>query len=179
MSSGTAHYDNVAAAIVGGFVIVSGSRGFVGMTPPEELSLCLATPRVSLPPRKTEFARSLVPRYLSLDEVGDTVVSATMMIHGFAMGDLDEIGRAMQGGFVDSRRAAMIPGFDGVRESALKAGAFGACISGAGPTVLAAATRGKARKVLHAMIQGFQSAGVQSDGFVTGPGGGCRIVEQI
>jgi len=178
MASGTAHYDNVAAAIAGGFVVVSGSQGFIAMNAPARLTLCLATPRIPLPSRKTEYARSLVPKSLTVEEVADTVTSATMMIHGFSTGSLDEIGRAMQGGFVDPRRAAMIPGFGEVRDSALDAGAFGACISGAGPTVLAATTSRRARGVLAAMIRGFRRAGVRSQGFVTRPGKGCRVIEQ-
>ena len=179
LSSGTAHYDNVAAAIVGGFVIVAGSEGFVGMKAPRRLALCLATPRVRLPPRKTEFARSLLPKHLPLAEVVDAVTSASMMVRGFSTGNLQDIGEAMLGGFVDHKRAVMIPGFEGVRKSAVRAGAFGACISGAGPTVLAAATKGKARAVLRAMLRGFQEAGVQSQGFVTGVGDGCRVIERV
>ena len=178
IASGTAHYDNVAAAIAGGFVIVAGKEGFVGMEAPPRLALCLATPEVHLPSRKTEFARSLVPDRLSLDEVVGAVTSASLMVRGFSNGDLEEIGRAMQGGFVDPKRAVMIPGFEKVRESAVRAGAFGACISGAGPTVLAATTRNKAEGVLKAMLRGFREAGVQSKGFVAGVGKGCEIIEQ-
>lgn len=178
ISSGTAHYDNVAAAIVGGFVTVSGNRGLIRVSVPSGMALCLTTPEVSLPRRKTEYARTLVPKRLPLEEVVETVSSATMMIHGFSTGNLVEIGRSMQGGFVDARRAAMIPGFYEVRESAVKAGAFGACISGAGPTLLAATTGKRAKEVLRAMIHGFRSVGIQSHGFVTAPGGGCRIIEE-
>lgn len=178
ISSGTAHYDNVAAAIVGGFVIVAGSEGFVGMKAPPRLALCLGTPEVALPSRKTEFARSLVPNLLSLDEVVGAVTSASMMVRGFSAGNLEDIGKAMQGGFVDPRRAIMIPGFEKVRESAISAGAFGACISGAGPTVLAATTRSKANGVLKAMLREFREAGVRSKGFVTCVGEGCRVIEQ-
>ena len=177
ISSGTAHYDNVAAAIVGGFVIVAGSEGFVGMKAPPRLALSLVTPEVSLPSRKTEFARSLVPDRLPIDEVVGAVTSASMMVRGFSTGNLEDIGKAMQGGFVDPRRAVMIPGFEEVRESAVSAGAFGACISGAGPTVLAATTRDRANEVLKAMLRAFREAGVRSRGFVTGVGEGCRVIE--
>ena len=177
IASGTAHYDNVAAAIVGGFVIVAGSEGFVRIEAPPGLALCLATPEVSLPSRKTEFARSLVPDRLSLDEVVGAVTSASMMVRGFSTGSLEDIGKAMQGGFVDPRRAVMIPGFERVRGSAISAGAYGACISGAGPSVLAATTRRKANRVLKAMLRGFHEAEVQSKGFVTGVGEGCKIIE--
>ena len=179
IASGAAHYDNVSAAIVGGFVIVSGDHRVVGMKAPPQLALCLATPSVRLPKRKTEYARTLVPKHLSLDGAVSTVASASMMVYGFSGGDLGWIGRGMQGGFVDPRRSIMIPGFEEVRKSALKAGALGVCISGAGPTVLAATARGKARGVLESMLHGFKGAGVRSEGFVTGVGGGSRIIEQV
>lgn len=179
IASGTAHYDNVSAAIVGGFVIVSEAHRCVRVRAPPQLALCLVTPRVPLPSRKTEYARSLVPENLSLDEVVAAVTSASRLVYGFSRGDLGEIGKAMQGGFVDPRRSIMIPGFEKVRESALKAGAFGTCISGAGPTVLAATDKRKAPSVLKAMIRGFRGVRVPSEGFVTGVGEGCRIIEQI
>jgi len=178
IASGAAHYDNVTAAIIGGFVVASGSQRFVRIDAPSRLALCLVTPQVALPPRKTEFARSLVPKHPSLDEVVNTVASASMLVHGLLTKNLVEIGEGMQVGFVDPRRAKMIPEFARVRESALNNGAFGVCISGAGPTLLAATTRGKAGAVRRAMIKAFQRVGIQSQGFVTGVGVGCRVIER-
>lgn len=175
VTSGAAHYDNVTAAIAGGFIVVSSGRQFVRMVPPRGLALCLATPTVPLPSDKTRFARSLVPRTLPLEEVADTVRGASMMVHGFATGSIEEIGEAMGRSFVDRSRARMIPGFREVKEAALHRGAAGVCISGAGPTMLAATEEGKAKRVLSAMIDAFGREGVRSTGFITGVGNGCRV----
>src|SRR5438445_7400421 len=55
LSSGTAHYDYVAASLVGGFVVAIhyGDRPHViSNSPPRALMLCLATPDLTLPKSK-------------------------------------------------------------------------------------------------------------------------------
>jgi len=156
--------------------VVSGPHGFVSMKAPPGLTLCLVTPKVHLPSQKTRYARSLVPKHLKMGEVVGTVASASMMVHGFSTRSLTEIGKAMSGGFIDSHRSAMVPGFASVRSSAMGAGAVGVCISGAGPTVLAASARGNEKAVLASMIDAFARGGVQSDGFITRPGEGAKVV---
>jgi homoserine kinase len=177
-ASGTAHYDNVAAAITGGFVMVSSEHEVTRMDAPPSLALCLVTPEVDLPRQKTKYARSLLPRSLPIVEVVGAVGAASAMVHGFADENVDEIGMAMRGGFVDDRRAVMIPGFREVRNAAMEGGAAGVCISGAGPTVLAATRRKNAKRVLRAMVDAFDGEGVRSRGFVTTVGEGCKVVDQ-
>src|SRR5208283_369149 len=67
-ASGAAHYDNVSASVLGGFVVVvAGSRpSAIRFDAPENMSLCIVTPVVKLPERKTEYARSLVPKTVEL-----------------------------------------------------------------------------------------------------------------
>ena len=69
VTSGSPHYDNVSASILGGFVVVRGGAGerptAVRFAPPAGLAVCVATPTVNLPARKTEYARSLLPRSVS------------------------------------------------------------------------------------------------------------------
>ena len=178
IASGTAHFDNVAAAIAGGFVLVSKEHEVISLKPPAELALCLVTPTVDLPLQKTRYARSLVPKKLPVAEVVETVSSAGMMVHGFSTGNLEEIGKGMEGGFVDSRRAVMIPGYKKVVRSAMDSGAAGVCISGAGPTLLAVTGVETARFVLKAMRGAFRSEGVLSSGFVTSAGEGCKTLDR-
>jgi homoserine kinase len=179
LASGAFHYDNVAASLVGGFVIVTGGQTITSMEAPGSLSLCLVTPRVELPEEKTKYARTLLPKEVPLESMVAAVKAASMMVHGFASGSIEEVGAAMAGSLVDERRAVMVPGFESVRKAAVEHGAAGVCISGAGPTVLAAARREKASGVLVAMVEAFSKQGIESSGFITGVGGGCRIVERI
>ncbi|MDG6898108.1 MAG: homoserine kinase [Nitrososphaerota archaeon] len=174
-ASGTAHYDNVAASFAGGFVVVRWDHSFVRMEPPKSMALCLVTPRVKLPREKTKFARSLLPKQVRLERAVAVTRATSMMVHGFATGSLDEIGDAMEVSLVDDRRAVMVPGFERVRLAALSSGAFGTCISGAGPTLLAVAEWRLREKVIRGMVKAFRSEGIESSGFATGAGGGCRI----
>ncbi|MDV3278454.1 MAG: homoserine kinase [Nitrososphaerales archaeon] len=178
LASGTAHYDNVTASYAGGFVIVGKEFDYVKMEPPRSLALCLVTPNVELPEKKTKYARSLLPRSVSLKTMVDVTRAASLMVHGFATGDIGEIGKAMAVSPVDEARAKMIPGFERVRKAGLARGATGVCISGAGPTVLAVSDKRRSQGVVKGMVGAFRSGGIESSGFITRVGGGCRVAER-
>ncbi len=180
--SGTPHYDNVAASVLGGFVIVRGGRSerptAVRFDPPEGLALCVATPVVDLPKRKTEYARSLLPGSVPLETLVANVANASLMVAGFAERDIALIGRGMVDRAVEEARKSMIPGYDQVRAAAAGAGAAGACISGAGPSMIALVDRRKSRPagVLKAMLDAFAGRKVRSSGYITRVGEGARVV---
>ncbi|MDA4127801.1 MAG: homoserine kinase [Thaumarchaeota archaeon] len=178
IASGAAHYDNVTASLFGGFVLVSKDKSFTRIDTPHGLVLCLVVPRLKLPLQKTRFARSLLPKRLSVDEAVAAVNAASRMVYGLAQNSIEEFGAAMNGGFVDHYRSVMIPGFEHVKEAAMKSGAAGVCISGAGPAMLAAAKRSKAKNVFDSMTDAFEKEGVKSEGFITRVGGGSRVIEQ-
>jgi homoserine kinase len=177
-ASGTAHYDNVTASYAGGFVIVNGHSGYIKVDAPRDLALVLVTPKLKLPKQKTKYARSLLPRSIPLKRMVEVERASSMMVHGFATGNIEEIGEAMAVSPVDEARSRMIPEFSHTREAALVSGAAGVCISGAGPTLLAAAEKRKAQEVARAMVRAFRSRGVLSTAFVTRAGGGCTVVGQ-
>lgn len=177
LASGSAHYDNVTASYAGGFVIVTEGHGYVRVAPPSSLALCLVTPAVELPEKKTKYARSLLPKTMPLRRMVEVTRAASLMVHGFATGDIEEIGSAMGVSPVDEARAKMITGYEQARKAALAGGAAGVCISGAGPTLLAAAEKRKSDAVVKAMVKAFASGGVRSSGFATEVGEGCKTLE--
>ena len=67
-----------------------------------------------------------------------------------------------------------------VKENALRAGACGVTISGAGPAVIAVVNKKKAdsTKIAEAMKEGFKTAGYESTAFATKPGRGAHIMEE-
>jgi homoserine kinase len=182
-TSGTRHYDNVAASILGGFVVVKGGAGerptAVRFDPPTGLALCVATPVVSLPRRKTEYARSLLPSSVPLETLVANVANASLMVSGFAKKDIKLIGRGMTDRAVEQARKSMIPGYDRVRSRAMGAGAEGVCISGAGPSMLAIVDkrRSQPKEVLDAMLAAFGHEGLESSGYVTRIGKGAKVVK--
>jgi homoserine kinase len=183
VTSGTPHYDNVSASILGGFVVVRAGAGqkptAVRFDPPNDLAVCVATPVVKLPRRKTEYARSLLPESVPLETLVANVANASLMVSGFAKKDIKLIGKGMTDRAVEQARKPMIPGYDRVRSQALEAGAEGVCISGAGPSMLAIVDKRRSQpdKVLEAMVGAFGQEGAKSTGYVTRIGEGARVVK--
>ena len=181
-SAGSEHADNVSATICGGFVILKSYNPLeiVNLKPPEDMEVCAAFPHMITPPHKTEKARSVVPKMIPIEKMVRNVGNAAAMVSGFASGDVDLIGRSMSDAVVEPARASMIPGYLKVKENALKAGACGVTISGAGPAMLAVVNKksGDSAKVATAMKEGFKSAGFEATAFATRPGRGVYLVEK-
>lgn len=182
-SAGFEHADNVSAAICGDFIIIKSYTPLeiIRLKPPPNLGVCIAVPRMSILPKKTEKARAVLPEMVSMDKLRHNVGHAASMAAGFAIGNLRLIGSSMCDAVVEPARAFMIPGYQQVKAMALKAGACGVAISGAGPSMLAIVDENEgdlvASKVARAMEEGFKAAGVNSEVFYTKPGNGVSLLE--
>jgi homoserine kinase len=175
-SAGTKHYDNVSASLLGGFVI-GYKGGFVRIEPPRDLFLVVAVPTVQVPEKKTEVARSVLPKDVPLKSVVHNVSGAATIVAGFALKDVEMIARGIDDIIVEPARKHLIPGYDGVKQNALSAGALAVTISGAGPSMIAfLKTRKNANKVVSAMAKGFERAGVKCRTFTCRPSSGARLV---
>ncbi|MEM1959480.1 MAG: homoserine kinase [Candidatus Nitrosocaldus sp.] len=137
-SAGTAHYDNVAASLLGGFVIVRQEPlHAIRIEPPDDLLLCVATPKVDVPKGKTGVARSVLPDKVQLKQMVSNVANASMLVAGFLMKDTRLIADAMmRDAIVEPARMHLIPAYASVKRAALDAGALAVTISGAGPSIL-------------------------------------------
>lgn len=154
--SGTAHEDNVAPALLGGFTIVT-DDGVVRLDASIPLVVCLPDTNVS-----TREARDVVPDSASMDRIVAAVGSASTLVAGMCRDDPELVGRGLQNGIVTSSRASLIDGYEAVRSAALSAGALGVTVSGAGPSVLAVARPDRQRAVAAAMLDGFEGAGIDA-----------------
>jgi homoserine kinase len=181
-SAGCEHADNVSATISGGFVILKSYEPLemVNFKAPTDMEIAVAFPHMITPPHKTEKARSVLPKLVPIENVVKNLGNAAAMVSGFATGNVDLIGKSMQDVIVEPARAQSIPGFAQVREKALRAGACGVTISGAGPAVLAVVNKrtADAGKVAVTMREGFRSAGFDSTAFATKPGRGVYCLEK-
>jgi homoserine kinase len=180
-SAGSEHADNVSAAICGDFVIVKSYNPLeiVNLKSPPDMEVCAAFPHIATPANKTEKARSVVPKLVPMDKLVHNIGKAAAIASGFATGNVDLIGKSMLDAVVEPARAFLIPGYQQVRENALKAGACGVAISGAGPAMIAIVNKKKADapKIANAMKKGFESAGFSATAFATRPGGGVCLLE--
>ena len=179
-SAGTKHYDNVSASLLGGFVIcrvASDRMQFIRLEPPEDLVLVVAVPCLEVPKKKTEVARSVLPKMVPLKDVVHNISGAATIVAGFALKDVETITRGIDDVIIESARKHLIPGYDSVKQNAISAGALAVTISGAGPSMIAfLKTNKNAKMVAAAMANGFKEAGVQSRTFVCRASKGARLL---
>jgi len=176
-SAGIIHYDNVAASVLGGFVIVKTCPlDIIKIDPPTHLRMCIAVPKLKVPKKKTKVSRGVIPKKISLTDSITNLSNATAIVAGFMNKDPELIGKSIKDVIVEPARQHMIPGFSKVKENALKAGALGVTISGAGPSVIAfSKSSGDLEKISLAMAKGFESAKVKCQTIICKPSIGASI----
>ena len=176
-SAGSIHYDNVAASVLGGFVIVDSSPlSVIRIEAPKDLILCVAVPKMKVPKKKTKVSRSVIPKTVKLSDSITNLANAANIVAGFLNKDSSLIGKSVEDVIVVPARKHMIPGFNNVKNNALRAGAFGVTISGAGPSVIAFASKKQnLTKIGAAMKKGFKSAKVDCDIVICKPSKGPTI----
>jgi homoserine kinase len=177
-SAGSVHYDNVAAALLGGFVIVrTNPLNIIRIEPPKDLVLCVAIPKIIIPPKKTQVSRGVLPKQINLSDHVRNLSNAAAMTAGFMKQDTLMIGSSVRDLIVEPARQHMIPGFNRVKENALQAGALGFTISGAGPSVIAFTSKNaNVKKICTAMEAGFKSAKIKCHTVICKPSKGTTIL---
>jgi len=176
-SAGSIHYDNVAASILGGFVIVkTDPLDIIRIDPPTNLRMCIAVPKLKVPKKKTKVSRGVIPKKISFTSSIKNLSNATAIVAGFMNKDPEMIGKSIKDVIVEPARKHMIPGFSKIKENALKAGALGVTISGAGPSVIAfSKSPGDLKKISQAMVKGFESAKIDCQTIICKPSVGAKI----
>jgi homoserine kinase len=126
------HPDNVAASLLGGFVICADGQAtrFQAPTGLEALAV------VPEEPARTSTARAALPAEVPLPDAVFNVAHGALLTLGLARGDWDLLARGLQDRLHQEQRAPLFPRSYELATHAREFGALGATISGAGPTVL-------------------------------------------
>jgi homoserine kinase len=179
-SAGSVHYDNVAASVLGGFVIVrTNPLNVIKIEPPMNLRMCIAVPTLEVPKKKTKVSRGVIPKKVRLSDSIANLSNAAAIVAGFMRKDPDLIGDSIKDVIVEPARQHMIPGFIKVKENALKAGALGVTISGAGPSVIAfSKSSADLKKISLAMSKGFASANTKCQTVICKPSKGATVIKK-
>lgn len=180
-SAGSIHYDNVAASVLGGFVIVrTNPLDIIKIDPPKDLRMCIAVPKLEVPKKKTKVSRSVIPKKIKLEDSIINLANASAIVAGFMNKDSELIGRSIKDVIIEPARQHMIPGFESVKKNALKAGAFGVTISGAGPSVIAFSKESSnLKKISLSMKNGFKSADTDCQTIICKPSYGASVKKQL
>ena len=178
-SAGSIHYDNVAASVLGGFVIVkTNPLDVITIDPPMNLRMCIAVPKIQVPKKKTKVSRGVIPKKVKLTDVVANISNASSIVVGFMKKDPKLIGNSIKDVIVEPARQHMIPGYQKVKQNAIKAGAYGVTISGAGPSVIAFSKNSMdLKKISNAMSKGFKTAHIECETIICKPSKGAIHVK--
>lgn len=165
VASGSKHGDNVAPMLLGGLVIAPAQGAPVSVPTPDWLHVALVHPHFEL---ETRRARAVLAGAYELHDFVVQSEGLALVLAGCFRNDRSLIQRGLADHLVEPRRASLIPGFAGVKAAALEAGALGASISGAGPSVFAWFADGEsASRGSKAMAEAFRQAGLETDVYVS------------
>ncbi len=163
VACGSAHADNVAPSLLGGFVLIRSydPLDIVQLPVPKGLSCAVVHPHAEL---RTEDARRVLKKEIRLSDAIRQWGNLAALVAALYNGDLQLLGRSLQDVVAEPARSLLIPGFAGVKTAAMTAGALGCSISGSGPSVFAlCATSEDSSRAGTAMVEAFRSAGLASD----------------
>ncbi|KAH0756984.1 hypothetical protein KY290_020477 [Solanum tuberosum] len=156
------HADNIAPSIMGGFVLVR-SYDPLELIPlkfpfEKDLFFVLVNPEFEAPTKKM---RAVLPSEVTMSHHIWNCSQAGALVAAILQGDSRGLGKALSSDkIVEPRRGPLIPGMEGVKKAALKAGAFGCTISGAGPTLVAVTDdEERGREIGERMVEAFMKEG--------------------
>ncbi len=126
------HPDNVAASLLGGFVVCADGRA-TRFEPPTGLEALAVVPAEAV---RTSAARAALAGQVALSDAVFNIAHAALLTLGLARGDWDLLARGLQDRLHQQQRSQLFPRSYDLAMRAQELGALGATISGAGPTVL-------------------------------------------
>ncbi len=164
VASGSRHGDNLGPMFLGGLVLSTLER-LVPVSVPAQWHSLLVHPDALL---ETRRARAALQGSYALKEFVAQSSNLALVLAGCHAGDANLVRAGLADVLIEPRRAPLIIGFDAAKAAALAAGAMGASISGAGPSVFAwFEDRDTALAAAPKVQSAFAAAGFGSQSWVT------------
>ena len=167
MACGHGHADNVAPALLGGFVLIRSydPLDVVRLPHPSGLHCAIVFPDVDVPTRE---ARQIIRNKIQMKDAVTQWGNIAGLVSGLFMNDIDLIGRSMKDILIEPVRSMLIPDFYKMRETAMEMGAVSFGISGSGPSVFAF-TRDEetAQRITKKLQQHLTGIGIGSNIYVS------------
>lgn len=132
------HADNAAAALLGGLAICAPGALPRRCDVPDELHAVVFAPEQRLPTRE---ARAAVATQFSRADAIFNAGRCALLVRALMARDYAALGEAMDDRWHQAQRAALFPPMTALIAAAYDGGADGACLAGAGPSILALTAR--------------------------------------
>jgi homoserine kinase len=176
IASGSAHADNVGPSLLGGFVVIRSYNplDIFSIPVPDDLFCTLVHPDIEI---NTKDARYILRNEVSLKNTIAQMGNVAGLVAGLMKSDYELISRSMVDVIIEPVRSILIPEFNEVKQAAIRNGALGCSISGAGPSMFAL-SRGMetAQQVGKAMQQTFRNAGIEATTHLSGINQGGPVI---
>jgi homoserine kinase len=136
LGAGSAHADNVAPCICGGFVLVRRPNppDVIRLPVPAGLMAVVVHPDLEI---ETARARALLGTTVLLADAVRQWANLGAFVDGLHRSDFAQIGRSLEDTIAEPRRASLVPGLALIKRAAADAGALGCSLSGSGPSLFA------------------------------------------
>lgn len=167
LACGYGHADNVAPALLGGFVLIRSYEPLdvISLPFPEDMCAAIVYPEVDVP---TKDARQMIRSKVLLKDAVKQWGNVAGLVTGLFTSDYDLIGRSMVDVLVEPTRSILIPEFYKMRSIAMELGAVSFGISGSGPSVFALTKNQEtAHLITAALQQQLKSIQINSLSFVS------------
>jgi homoserine kinase len=167
LACGYGHADNVAPALMGGFVLVRSydPLELISLPTPSGIFAAIVYPEVDVP---TKDARQMIRSKVLLKDAVTQWGNVAGLVAGLYTNDIDLIGRSMKDVLIEPVRSILIPDFYLLKELALENGAVGFGISGSGPSVFALAKdEATARRITEAQQNHLTKLNINSKAYVS------------
>lgn len=161
LATGTEHPDNIVPCIFGGLTLTTKLKPLTVIElPTPALFSAIVHPDLRLDTRES---RKALIKPFELQAIVKQTANLSGFIAGVYRNDMELISNSLTDELIEPRRAALIPHFHAVQQTALDHGAIAASISGSGPSMFALSTdANKINAIANAMQQVFLEHDIQA-----------------
>lgn len=159
------HPDNVTPALFGGITLAVETETNVlarTLLSKPGFSVLAIVPDFLL---ATDKSRQVLPLNVSREDAVYNLSRTALLVESIIHESYEFLKEGMQDRIHQTQRANLVPGLPETLEAALVAGAYGAALSGSGPTVLALIPSEKATAISEAMVDSLSSHGLRAKAY--------------
>ena len=136
LGAGSAHADNIAPCLCGGFVLVRRPNppDVIRLPVPAGLTAVVVHPDIEI---ETAKARAMLGPTVPLADAVRQWANLGAFVDSLHRADFAQMSRSLEDTIAEPRRAPLVPGLSAIKRAAVEAGALGCSLSGSGPSLFA------------------------------------------